>query len=113
MSPTSSPLSLTLSHSLSVTLTHSLSTQQEVPIDSRWKEAFQEAYEALGGMGERVLGFAELYLDEQLYGPDYDKKYNPEEKNFPMVCPLLSPFFYFYFIFYLFFPTLYPSLFIY
>lgn len=63
-----------------------------MPVDSRWKEAFQEAYESLGGMGERVLGFAELYLDENQFGPDFDSKYNADEWNFPMVnCFLLFP----------------------
>jgi len=63
---------------------HVLISGQEIPIDSRWRTAFQESYEALGGMGERVLGFAELYLDEERYGPHYDANYSADEMNFPM-----------------------------
>lgn len=63
---------------------HILINGHEVPIDPRWRDAFQEAYEALGGMGERVLGFAELYLDEIQFGPNFDSSYNADEKNFPM-----------------------------
>ena len=36
-------------------------------------------------MGERVLGFAELYLDESQFGAHFDASYNADEKNFPMV----------------------------
>eukprot|EP00026_Physarum_polycephalum_P002213 Phypoly_transcript_02218.p1 GENE.Phypoly_transcript_02218~~Phypoly_transcript_02218.p1 ORF type:complete len:907 (+),score=138.68 Phypoly_transcript_02218:374-2722(+) len=63
---------------------HILINGQEVPIDSRWRSAFQIAYESLGGMGERVLGFAELYLDESRFGASFDASYNAEEMNFPM-----------------------------
>lgn len=63
---------------------HILIRGEEVPIEERWRSSFQQAYEALGGMGERVLGFAELYLDEENYGAHYDSKYDAEEKNFPM-----------------------------
>jgi magnesium-transporting ATPase (P-type) len=37
-------------------------------------QAFQEAYATIGGMGERVLGFAQAYLDPEQYGPDYPFK---------------------------------------
>lgn len=63
---------------------HILINGEEVPIDPRWRAAFQEAYEALGGMGERVLGFAELYLDEGRYGAHFDSSYSADEMNFPM-----------------------------
>lgn len=29
---------------------------QELPLDEMWREAFQNAYLELGGLGERVLG---------------------------------------------------------
>lgn len=29
---------------------------QELPLDQNWKDAFQNAYMELGGLGERVLG---------------------------------------------------------
>jgi len=57
---------------------------KEVKIDDHWRAAFQQAYEALGSMGERVLGFAELYLDERSYGASHDDLYDATKMNFPM-----------------------------
>jgi sodium/potassium-transporting ATPase subunit alpha len=57
---------------------------KEVKIDDHWRAAFQQAYEALGSMGERVLGFAELYLDERSYGALHDDLYDGTKINFPM-----------------------------
>lgn len=57
---------------------------KEVKIDDRWRNDFQRAYEALGSMGERVLGFAELYLDERSYGATHDDAYDATTLNFPM-----------------------------
>lgn len=57
---------------------------KEVKIDDHWRNAFQRAYEALGSMGERVLGFAELYLDERSYGAAHDDLYDANTLNFPM-----------------------------
>ncbi|GMH32806.1 hypothetical protein BSKO_00640 [Bryopsis sp. KO-2023] len=31
---------------------------EQVPLDANWEEKYTEAYEGLGGLGERVLGFA-------------------------------------------------------
>ena len=47
-----------------------------VDIDDEFKEQFQMAYETFGGFGERVLGFAQLELDEKEYPPEMDTKYS-------------------------------------
>ena len=36
---------------------------EEQKITQEWKDKYNEAYMELGGMGERVLGFAHHYLD--------------------------------------------------
>jgi sodium/potassium-transporting ATPase subunit alpha len=63
---------------------HILVQGKEVKIDDHWRAVFQQAYEALGSMGERVLGFAELYLDERSYGAAHDDLYDATKMNFPM-----------------------------
>uniref|UniRef100_A0A8C8SNM3 Sodium/potassium-transporting ATPase subunit alpha n=1 Tax=Pelusios castaneus TaxID=367368 RepID=A0A8C8SNM3_9SAUR len=40
---------------------------KEQPLDEELKEAFQNAYLELGGLGERVLGFCHFYLPEEQY----------------------------------------------
>nr|prf H/K ATPase:SUBUNIT=alpha [Xenopus laevis] len=54
---------------------------QELPLDEQWKEAFQTAYMDLGGLGERVLGFCHLYLNEKEYSRGFN--FDTEEMNFP------------------------------
>ncbi|KAL0610209.1 Potassium-transporting ATPase alpha chain 1 [Plecturocebus cupreus] len=54
---------------------------QELPLDEQWREAFQTAYLSLGGLGERVLGFCQLYLNEKDYPPGY--AFDVEAMNFP------------------------------
>uniref|UniRef100_A0A8I5ZYI7 Sodium/potassium-transporting ATPase subunit alpha n=1 Tax=Rattus norvegicus TaxID=10116 RepID=A0A8I5ZYI7_RAT len=54
---------------------------QELPLDEQWREAFQTAYLSLGGLGERVLGFCQLYLNEKDYPPGYT--FDVEAMNFP------------------------------
>ena len=46
-----------------------------------WKSRYNEAYMELGGMGERVLGFAHFYLDEATYPKGF--KFDTDELNFP------------------------------
>ncbi|XP_066111263.1 sodium/potassium-transporting ATPase subunit alpha-4 [Saccopteryx bilineata] len=54
---------------------------QEYPIDDEMKNAFQNAYLELGGLGERVLGFCFLNLPNTFSkGFEFDT----EEINFPM-----------------------------
>lgn len=47
-----------------------------------WREAFNTAYLELGGMGERVLGFCDLRLNEKEFPRGYE--FNAEEENFPL-----------------------------
>uniref|UniRef100_A0A286XS77 Sodium/potassium-transporting ATPase subunit alpha n=1 Tax=Cavia porcellus TaxID=10141 RepID=A0A286XS77_CAVPO len=54
---------------------------QELPLDEQWREAFQTAYLSLGGLGERVLGFCQLFLNEKDYPPGY--AFDVEAMNFP------------------------------
>uniref|UniRef100_A0A8D0QNX9 Sodium/potassium-transporting ATPase subunit alpha n=1 Tax=Sus scrofa TaxID=9823 RepID=A0A8D0QNX9_PIG len=54
---------------------------QEHPMDDDMKEAFQDAYLELGGLGERVLGFCFLNLPNT-YAKGF--KFNTDEINFPM-----------------------------
>jgi len=69
---------------------------QEVPMDEKAQGAYDEAYTTLGGMGERVFGFAQHYLDPDVYTADYE--FNIEDVNFPMeglcfigLCSLIDP----------------------
>ena len=55
---------------------------EEKPLDDDWKEAFNNAYMELGGLGERVLGFCDLRLDEKKYFEDYE--FDSDEQNFPL-----------------------------
>nr|KAF6396184.1 ATPase Na+/K+ transporting subunit alpha 4 [Rousettus aegyptiacus] len=54
---------------------------QEYSMDDEMKEAFQEAYLELGGLGERVLGFCFLNLPNTF---SKGFKFNTDELNFPM-----------------------------
>nr|XP_020649929.1 potassium-transporting ATPase alpha chain 2 [Pogona vitticeps] len=54
---------------------------KEEPLDEEKAEAFQTAYMALGGMGERVLGFCHLYLPEEEFPETY--QFNTDTMNFP------------------------------
>jgi magnesium-transporting ATPase (P-type) len=55
---------------------------QEQVLNDDWKESFSIAYNALGGMGERVLGFADFNLDDKVYTTNYEFITEPEP-NFP------------------------------
>ena len=46
-----------------------------------WKSRYNEAYMELGGMGERVLGFAHFYLDETNFPKGF--KFDTDDLNFP------------------------------
>ncbi|KAM8812073.1 sodium/potassium-transporting ATPase subunit alpha-4-like [Rhynchonycteris naso] len=54
---------------------------QEYPIDDEMKNAFQNAYLELGGLGERVLGFCFLNLPNTF---PKGFEFNTDEINFPM-----------------------------
>uniref|UniRef100_A0A915Q4X1 Sodium/potassium-transporting ATPase subunit alpha n=1 Tax=Setaria digitata TaxID=48799 RepID=A0A915Q4X1_9BILA len=53
--------------------------QELIQEDSR---TFQDAYEYLGGLGERVLGFCDLDLDPEKYSKNF--KFSIEPPNFPL-----------------------------
>lgn len=54
----------------------------EVQITEDWKSKFNSAYENLGGLGERVLGFCQLILPPDVYYQGYE--FDPDNTNFPM-----------------------------
>uniref|UniRef100_A0A3Q4HMT5 Sodium/potassium-transporting ATPase subunit alpha n=1 Tax=Neolamprologus brichardi TaxID=32507 RepID=A0A3Q4HMT5_NEOBR len=54
---------------------------QELPLDEQWSESFQTAYMDLGGLGERVLGFCHLYLNEKEFPRGY--QFETDDMNFP------------------------------
>ena len=56
---------------------------EEKPLDDKWKEAFNNAYLELGGLGERVLGFCDLRLDPSKYPKGF--AFDQEEQNFPLM----------------------------
>ena len=58
-----------------------MTTDGVVPMTDEWKEKFESAYNELGGMGERVLGFSHMMLDAAEYPAGF--KYDSEEINFP------------------------------
>ena len=58
-----------------------LINKQTVKLTEKWKKAFHNAYETLGGMGERVLGFCDYRLDPHKFKEDYC--FDSENLNFP------------------------------
>ncbi|XP_039629560.1 potassium-transporting ATPase alpha chain 1 [Polypterus senegalus] len=54
---------------------------QELPLDEQWKEAFQTAYMDLGSLGERVLGFCHIFMNEKEYPRGYN--FDTDQMNFP------------------------------
>merc|ERR1711981_1023205 len=55
---------------------------KEMPMTQEWKDAFNQAYMELGGLGERVLGFCDFMLDAKKFGDDFE--FDPDEVNFPL-----------------------------
>merc|ERR1719430_1987395 len=55
---------------------------KEMPMTQEWKDAFNQAYMELGGLGERVLGFCDFMLDAKKYPQGYP--FDPDEVNFPV-----------------------------
>nr|XP_034833903.1 sodium/potassium-transporting ATPase subunit alpha isoform X6 [Maniola hyperantus] len=55
---------------------------KEKVLDEEMKEAFNNAYLELGGLGERVLGFCDLQLPSDKYPIGY--KFNTDDINFPV-----------------------------
>ncbi|GCC43880.1 hypothetical protein chiPu_0027733, partial [Chiloscyllium punctatum] len=54
---------------------------KECPLDTEMKDAFQNAYLELGGLGERVLGFCHLNLLVEQFPPGF--AFDTDEVNFP------------------------------
>lgn len=57
---------------------------QTVPLTDANRAAFQEAYEHLGGLGERVLGFCDLPLPVNEYSPTAFTFRTEPDANFPL-----------------------------
>jgi sodium/potassium-transporting ATPase subunit alpha len=55
---------------------------KEKVLDDEMKEAFNNAYLELGGLGERVLGFCDLMLPSDKYPPGY--KFDADDPNYPL-----------------------------
>ena len=55
---------------------------KEQPLTEKWVDEFNMAYLALGGLGERVLGFCDLPLSFKDYPRGY--KFDNEDVNFPL-----------------------------
>ena len=55
---------------------------EEKKMSEEWKEAFNNAYMELGGLGERVLGFCDFYLDNEQFPTGFP--FDGEEVNFPL-----------------------------
>nr|AFU25683.1 Na+,K+ ATPase alpha-subunit 1B [Lygaeus kalmii] len=55
---------------------------KEKLLDEEMKEAFNNAYLELGGLGERVLGFCDLMLPSDKFPTGY--KFDCEDPNFPL-----------------------------
>ncbi|XP_056592491.1 sodium/potassium-transporting ATPase subunit alpha-1-like [Triplophysa dalaica] len=54
---------------------------KEKPLDDELKDSFQNAYEELGGLGERVLGFCHLSLPDDQFPQGF--AFDADEVNFP------------------------------
>merc|ERR1719419_1184804 len=54
---------------------------KEQPLDEEMKDAFQNAYVELGGLGERVLGFCHYFLPEKQFPRGF--AFDTDEVNFP------------------------------
>ncbi|MBN3275311.1 AT1A1 ATPase, partial [Polyodon spathula] len=54
---------------------------KEQPLDYKMKDAFQNAYLELGGLGERVLGFCHMLLPDGQFPEGF--KFDVDELNFP------------------------------
>ena len=57
---------------------------QDVPKNEEWEEKFKAINAKLGGMGERVLAFSRMRLDENQFPRDFDFNVKSEQENFPL-----------------------------
>lgn len=54
---------------------------EEQELTEQWRTKYNDAYMELGGMGERVLGFAHYYLDQTSFPKGF--AFDTDEQNFP------------------------------
>jgi len=54
----------------------------EYDLDEEWQQKFNDAYMALGGLGERVLGFCDMRLPIGNFPRGYN--FDPDNVNFPL-----------------------------
>jgi sodium/potassium-transporting ATPase subunit alpha len=54
----------------------------EYELDDKWREAYNSAYNELGSLGERVLGFCDYMLPQDKFPPGFN--FDPEAENFPL-----------------------------
>ncbi|CDQ98038.1 unnamed protein product [Oncorhynchus mykiss] len=69
---------------------------KEQPMDEEMKEAFQNAYMELGGLGERVLGFCHLLMPEDQYPKGFafdcdDVNFTTESLCFVGLMSMIDP----------------------
>ena len=68
---------------------------EEVPLDAEWERQYTTAYETLGGMGERVLGFAMKSMKEHTLDYPFTAKPEPnfemEDLTFVGLVSLIDP----------------------
>uniref|UniRef100_H2LRY7 Sodium/potassium-transporting ATPase subunit alpha n=1 Tax=Oryzias latipes TaxID=8090 RepID=H2LRY7_ORYLA len=69
---------------------------KEQPMDDEMREAFQNAYLELGGLGERVLGFCHLFMPEDKYPKGFafdtdDVNFSTENLCFVGLISMIDP----------------------
>jgi len=57
---------------------------EEKPLDKEMIESYNSAYDELGGLGERVLGFCHFYLSAEEFPPGFQFDAEGDEPNFPL-----------------------------
>lgn len=54
---------------------------KDLTMTDEWRKAFTDAYEDLGGLGERVLGFCDLHLPRSKFPEEF--QFDVDSMNFP------------------------------
>ena len=55
---------------------------EETEMNDAWREKYDKAYEYLGGLGERVLGFGHMWIDEDKFPFGQKDQFDTENINF-------------------------------
>ena len=55
---------------------------EEQELNDAWREKYDKAYEYLGGLGERVLGFGHMWIDEEKFPFGKKDQFDTENINF-------------------------------